>query len=319
MKKVKECVIVDPYTIRLDFVDGKWDWVAVKSLAGFWSVQMFSPTYLKNHTAEEKMTHVVGTGPFILKEYVRDQKLIYDRNDNYWRGKPYLDGVDFNIITDATVALLAFKSGQLDYLGIQTQDAAGVTADGFTLTTTTDMVFNFCLLPSSGNPDSILKDINIRRAIECAIDKQQIVDAFTYGYGVATNQGFCLDPFRDDTVVGNPFNLQKAQEYLTAAGYPEGITTSLFIVEGGNADVPMALQGMLAEAKITLKVETVSYIQLVEMIGGGGTGWDGFIFVFGFPGTTTDPASTLANGPLNAIRGLKMYISSGYICTTLPR
>jgi ABC-type transport system substrate-binding protein len=301
MKKVKECVIVDPYTIRLDFVGGKWDWVAVKSLAGFWSVQMFSPTYLKNHTPEEKMTHVVGTGPFILKEYIRDQKLVYDRNDNYWRGKPYLDGVDFNIITDATVALLAFKSGQLDYIGIQAQDAAGVVADGFTLTKTTDMVFNMCLLPSSGNPNSILKDINIRRAIESAIDKQALVDAFTYGYGIATNQGFCLDPFRDATTVGYPFSLTAAQDYLTKAGHPEGITTTLYIIEGGNADVPMALKGMLADAKITLKVETIGYIQLVEMIGGGGTGWDGFIFVFGFPGTTTDPASTLANGPLNAI------------------
>jgi hypothetical protein len=85
MKKVKECVIVDPYTIRLDFVNGKWDWTAVKALAGFWSVMMFSPTALKNNTPEWKMTHVVGTGPFILKEYVRDQRLTYDRNDNYWK------------------------------------------------------------------------------------------------------------------------------------------------------------------------------------------------------------------------------------------
>jgi len=302
MKKVKECVIVDDYTVRLDFVDGAWNWVAVKSLAGFWSVQMFSPTYLKTHTAEEKMTHVVGTGPFILKEYIRDQKLSYDRNDNYWRGKPYLDGVDFNIITDATVALLAFKKGDLDYLAIQAQDAAGVVADGFTLKTTTDMVFNMCLLPSSGNPNSILTNIDIRRAVECAIDKKALVDAFTYGYGVVTNQGFCLDPFRDDTTVGNPFNITAAKAFLAKAGHPEGITTKLYIVDGSNTDVPMAIQGMLAEADITLTVETVSYIQLVEMIGGGGTGWDGFIYMYGFPGTTTDPASTLANGSLNAVK-----------------
>jgi peptide/nickel transport system substrate-binding protein len=302
MKKVKECVIVDPYTIRLDFVAGKWDWVAVKSLAGFWSVQMFSPTYLKNHTAEEKMVNVVGTGPFILKSYVRDQKLVYDRNPNYWRGAPYLDGVDFNIITDATVALLAFKKGDLHYLGIQTQDAAGVQKDGFVLTETTDMVFNMCLLPSSGNPNSILTNIDLRRAVESAINKQELVDSFTYGYGKTTNQGFCLDPFRDNTTVGYPFDKAKVKQYLTTAGHPDGFTTTLYMTQGGNSDVPMAIKGQLAEVGITLNIETISYIQLVEMIGGGGTGWDGYIFMFGFPGTTTDPASTLANGPLNAIR-----------------
>jgi ABC-type transport system substrate-binding protein len=37
------------------------------------------------------------------------------------------------------------------------------------------------------------------------------------------------------------------------------------------------------------------------MIGGGGTGWDGYIWMFGFPGDNVDPASTLINGPLNAI------------------
>src|SRR4030042_3762541 len=75
MKTVKECVIVNEYTIRLDFVDGKWDWTAVKSLAGFWSVMMFSPTFLKEHDAEYKMTHVIGTGPFIIKENIPDQNL----------------------------------------------------------------------------------------------------------------------------------------------------------------------------------------------------------------------------------------------------
>src|SRR4030042_1468101 len=123
MKTVKECVIVDEYTIRLDFVDGKWDWKAVKSLGGFWSVMMCSPTFLKENTAEYKMTHVIGTGPFILKEYIRDQKLTYDRNDNYWRGKPYLEGIDWNIIPDATVALLAYKSGDLHLIGVQAKDA----------------------------------------------------------------------------------------------------------------------------------------------------------------------------------------------------
>jgi ABC-type transport system substrate-binding protein len=301
MKKVKQCVVVDEYTIRLDFVDGKWDWTAVKSLAGFWSVMMFSPTYLKNHTAEEKMTSVVGTGPFILKEYIRDQKLTYDRNENYWRGKPYLEGIDYNIIPDATVALLAYKAGDLHTIGVQAKDAKGLLDDGFQITETTDMVFNMCVLPSSRNPTSPLADLRVRQAFEYALDKQELVDALTYGYGVATNQLFCLPPYMDPTTVGYPHDVAKAKALLAAAGHPTGLTTTLYYVNGMPTDLPLAIQGQVAEAGITLNLEGVDYIKFVNMIQGG-EGWEGYMFVYGFPGTTVDPAATLGNGALNAVR-----------------
>ncbi len=302
LKGFSQCVKIDDYTIRCDFVDGKWDWVAVKSLGGWWSALMFCPTALENNPTEYNMTNVIGTGPFIQTGYEPNLSVTFDRNDNYWRGKPYLDGIDISVITDSNVALMAFKSGQIHTVGVQPQDAQGVVDEGFELRESTDMVFNMCLLPSSGNPDSILSDINIRRAIESAIDKQALVDAFTYGYGVVTNQGFCLPPFRDDTTIGYPFDLAAAQSYMDTAGYSEGFTTTLYIVQGMVDDVPMAIKGMLEEANITLNVEAIGYLQLVEMIGGGGTGWDGYIYSYGFPGTTVDPASTLKNGPLNAIR-----------------
>jgi ABC-type transport system substrate-binding protein len=61
------------------------------------------------------------------------------------------------------------------------------------------------------------------------------------------------------------------------------------------------MQGQVKEAGITLKLEGVGYIKFVAMIQGG-EGWEGYMFVYGFPGTTVDPASTLGNGALNAVR-----------------
>jgi ABC-type transport system substrate-binding protein len=302
LKGFSQCVKLDDYTIRCDFVNGQWDWIAVKSLAGWWSALMFCPTTIENNPPEYCMTNVVGTGPFVQTGYEPNLSVTFDRNENYWRGKPYLDGVDVSVIFDPNVSLMAFKSGDIHVAGmVNPQDAQGIIDEGFELLESTDMVMNMCILPSSGNPDSILTDINLRRAIESAIDKQALVDAFTYGYGVATNQLFCLEPFRDDTTVGYPFDLDAAQDYMDLGGYPEGFTTTLYIVQGMVEDVPMAIKGMLEEVNITLNVETIGYLQLVEMIGGGGTGWDGYIYSFGFPGTTTDPASTLKNGALNAI------------------
>jgi peptide/nickel transport system substrate-binding protein len=303
MKKVATCTKLDEYTIKLDFVNGKWDWVAMKSLQGFWSVLMFSPTALKNNTPEWKMTHVIGTGPFIMTKYEPNLKVSFDRNPNYWRGAPYLDGVDYNIITDSNVALMAFKSGKIHYTGIQAQDAQGVIDAGFELTKSTDMVFNFCLLPSSGNPNSVLSNLKVRQAVEHAINKQALVDAFSYGYGEVTNQGFCLEPFKDPTVVGYAYDKAKAKALLAEAGFSAGLTITLYGIEGGSDDVPLALKGMMEEVGITFDYQKIGYLQLVEMIGGGGKGWDGYIVMYAFPGDTVDPASTLANGQLNAIRG----------------
>jgi ABC-type transport system substrate-binding protein len=301
MRKVKECVIVDAYTIRLDFVDGKWDWVAVKSLSGFWSVMMFSPTFLQNNTPEYKMTHVVGTGPFILKQYIRDQKLVYDRNDNYWRGKPYLDGIDWHIIPQTEVALLSYKAGELHTLGVMAKDAAGLIRDGFEITKTTDMVMNMCILPSSASPSSPLADIRVRRAVEYAIDKQELVDGLTYGYGVATNQEFCLPPYMDPKTVGYPHDVAMAKKLLAEAGYPNGIKITATQVDMMPDDLPLALQGQLKAAGIELKLEKVGYIKFVNMIQGG-EGWEGYVWSYGFPGSAVDPASTLGNGPLNAVK-----------------
>ncbi len=313
MKGWKDCIIIDNYTVKLNFANG-FDWVAAKALAGWWSALMYDPTALKNNTPEYNKTHVVGTGPFIQTGYEPNLKVTFDTNPNYWRGKPYVEGVDFSVITDSNVALMAYKSGQIDMAGINTQDAQGVLDAGFTILKSMDMVFNMCLLPSSGNPDSILKDINIRRAVESAIDKQKLVDTLTYGYGTVTNQGFCLDPYADTTTKGYPFSLTAATDYMTQAGHPSGFETTLYMVQGGPDDVPMAIKGMLTKANITLNIQKIGYLQLVQMIGGGGTGWDGYIWMYGFPGLQVDPASTLKNGPLNAIPSANS--STGWQVTT---
>ncbi len=317
MRKVKECVIVDPYTIRVDFVDGKWDWVAVKSLASFWSVMMFSPTFLKNNTPEYKMTHVVGTGPFILKQYSRDQKLVYDRNDNYWRGKPYLNGIDWHIIPQTEVALLSYKAGELHTLGVMAKDAAGLIRDGFEITKTTDMVMNMCILPSSATPSSPLADIRVRRAVEYAIDKQELVDGLTYGYGVATNQEFCLPPYMDPKTVGYPHDVAMAKKLLAEAGYPNGLQIKAYQVDMMPDDLPLALQGQLKKSGIDLKLEKVGYIKFVNMIQGG-EGWEGYVWSYGFPGSAVDPASTLGNGPLNAVKKDAIWTRTTWLSCDQP-
>ena len=261
MKSYTDCVIIDNYTVRLDFEDGKWDWIGGKcSCRLVECLDVLPNSYNRTILPDYNKTHVVGTGPFIQTGYEPNLKVTFDRNPNYWRGSPFLDGVDISVITDSNVSLMAFKSGQLDFAGIQPARRPRRYRCGFHTSKKLRIWSLTCACyPPAGTRIPSSSDINIRRAVESAINKQQIVDTLTYGYGVATNQGFCLDPYMDPTTVGYPFSLTAAQDYMTQAGHPDGFTTTLYMVQGGPDDVPMAIKGMLEEANITLDIQKIGY------------------------------------------------------------
>jgi peptide/nickel transport system substrate-binding protein len=106
----------------------------------------------------------------------------------------------------------------------------------------------------------------------------------------------------DPSTVGYPYDLEKSKALLAEAGYPNGIQIKAYQVDVMPDDLGLALQGQLKKAGIDFQIEKVGYIKFVMMIQGG-EGWEGYVFSYGFPGTTVDPAATLGNGPLNSVRG----------------
>ncbi len=291
-------VIMDDYTVKLNFVDGKWNWDSAKGLAYWWGMLMYSPTAAQTHDSDWLKTHIVGTGPFILNEYVRDQKCSYDANPDYWRGAPFLDGIDFNIIPDPTTQLLSYKSGELDMIGVQPKDIDSLKAEGYTIIETQDAIINNCLVPSSSNPDSPLANLQVRQAIAYAIDQDALIQGITYGYGNPSQQLFVIAPNKNTSVTGYPYNPDESRRLLHEAGYDEGLTITITYSEFTVQELPLALKDMLSEVGITLELNKVSSLQTGDMI--FTSGWDGFLISYTFPGKTIDPGFTAG-----------MYITQG--------
>jgi len=285
-------VIIDDYTVRLDFVDGKWDWDAFSGLAGWWGMWMFSPTYLQTNDAEYKKTHMIGTGPFIFKEYKRDQIVIYDRNPDYWRGAPYFEGIDYQIIPDPTTQLLAYKAGELTTLAVQLKDVQRLKDEGFSVLESNDVVIASCVVPSSKDPNSPLNKLAVRQAVQYAIDQDTLIAGLTYGLGHPTQQEMALPPYRNDSVVGYPYNPAEARRLLEENGYGTGLTLTLSYSEGfGSADLPLAIKDMFSEVGINIEFNKVSYLASFDLI--FGSGWpDGFMLSGSFLGDRFDPGFT---------------------------
>ncbi|MCL6559088.1 MAG: nickel ABC transporter substrate-binding protein, partial [Firmicutes bacterium] len=123
----------------------------------------------------------IGTGPFILKEYEKDQKAVFVRNENYWGDKPKLEKVTLKLVTDPNTRISALMAGELDLL-ISTGETTVTYIDLLSLEKNSDLVTasqmgdicNFLSINPSREP---LNDRAVREAVALTVNKHEIVQA----------------------------------------------------------------------------------------------------------------------------------------------
>jgi peptide/nickel transport system substrate-binding protein len=291
LKDITSVVVMDEYTVKITFERFNWAFLDAMGM-GIWGF-IASPTALQNNTKEWTFTHPVGTGPFKFVSYEPDISLTFERYDDYWDGKPYLDGVEFVMQANSTTALLAFKAGEGNILGmINGTDVPGLIAAGAIIDASPGAVM--CLFPDSANPNSPLSKLEVRQAISYAINTVELADAIGLGYYVPCNQPFYegMMGYNYD-VVGYPFNPTKARELLADAGYADGFTIKLLTVSGGSMDLETSLQSYLRDVGITLEFNVVSGAQFSMMVT---ESWDGLGSGMSPVGIGMDPAQSMTLG-----------------------
>ena len=177
----------------------------------------------------------VGTGPFMFKEYVPQTRMVLVKNPNFWGrdakgGKlPYLDGITYSYLPDATARVTALRTGTVDWIEYvpatdvkSLQGNAQVSVEGGPSANYRALFFNVAQKP--------LNDPRVRRAIAYALNNQEIVDVALLGTGGLPAQGTTLPKGNyyaaPDPSYGKP-NLDKARALLKEAGYPNGFPLEL--------------------------------------------------------------------------------------------
>lgn len=176
--------------------------------------------------------HLIGTGPFMMKEFKLDEATTLVRNDKYWAAKPHLDSVVFKVITDMNQNANALRTGEIDFASNLTGESVKLIRDDKAnkLLEMPGLHFAYIYFNMVKGPTA---DIKVREALIRALDVKDLVKG-VYQYGEAQPASLPLPPGSwgyDKTLEADvpTYDAAAAKALLAEAGYPNGFKTKLYI------------------------------------------------------------------------------------------
>ncbi|WP_050614064.1 ABC transporter substrate-binding protein [Bacillus testis] len=258
--RIEEVKVVDPNTVEF-----KLNGV----LAPFLKNLAMSPFAIASPAAIEKYgdklnEHPVGTGPFKFKEWKRNDKITLVKNETYWKkGLPKLDSVIFKVIPENSARLNALKNNEADIIeGVNYSDMPAIEGDS-NLQIFKRPSFNTAYLGLT-NTRGPLKDKLVRQALNYAVDKSALIDAFYSGAAEpAINPMPPVVAGYNKDVKDYEYNPEKAKELLKQAGYEKGFSIELWAMPVARPYMPdgqKVAEAIQADfAKVGVKAKIVSY------------------------------------------------------------
>jgi len=181
--------VIDPLTVEFTYAKVKAD-----TLVADYSYQVFSKAALKGVSGKDFINSdfntkkPVYTGPFMFKEWVKDDHLTVAVNPNYFKGKPHLATYILKIIPDQAAGFAQLKTSEIDYASVQAAQMAeakklpNIDAINFDVFNFDFIAFN---LDASKSP--FFQDKTVRQALLLAVDRKAIVESQYFGYATLAN------------------------------------------------------------------------------------------------------------------------------------
>ena len=212
----------------------------------------------------------IGTGPFVLQEWVRGDRIILKKNPEYHvKGLPKLDRVVFRFIADPNAVQAALKAGDVDAstFGLGPEHVTEFKKDArfqvIVGDTTNDVIL------SMNNAKKPYSDVRVRRAMTHAINKPDVLKGAMFGMGKILGSNVDpLNPYYIDLAGAMPHDPAKAKKLLAEAGYPNGFETVLkvspqyyYTVRTGEI-----LADQLKKVGVTVKIEQIEWSNWISRV-----------------------------------------------------
>ncbi|WP_141432513.1 nickel ABC transporter substrate-binding protein [Bacillus sp. 03113] len=164
----------------------------------------------------------IGTGPWMLDDYKKDEYAVFTRNSNYWGESPKFKKIVIKIIPDAETRVLAFEKGELDLIygeGAISLDAFKQLKDSKKYKTSTSEPVATRQLVMNTTKDQ-LSDLKVRLALQHGFNKKAMVDGVTSGVEEKADN-ILPENFLYSDIDSTPirYDVKKAKAYLEEAGW----------------------------------------------------------------------------------------------------
>ncbi|MGB8455233.1 MAG: ABC transporter substrate-binding protein [Anaerocolumna sp.] len=211
---------------------------------------------------EDSAANPIGTGPFKLVSYDVQQSLVLGKFKDYWNADSvYLDKVTFKIYSDENSAYFDLLAGNLDlYPAVETEHYDEVK-DKFNIVLGYRNIVQLLALNNAVEP---FNNPKVREALNYAIDKDQIIDVMSNGYGVKLGSSVIpgYKKYFNETVSGTyQYNQEKAKSLLKEAGYEGGFEFTVRVPSNYTFHVKTAelIVAQLEQIGIKANIEQVEW------------------------------------------------------------
>ena len=186
---------------------------------------MISPKAMKDGSTKDGVNAYIGTGPYVLTDFVTDEYAVFEANENYWGEQPKIKKITVKVIPDNQTRILALEKGEIDMIfGKNMIDADAINQytgnDKFTVslsdpTSTRQIVLN--------TTRDVLADKEVRQALQHATNKQTISEGIFYGLEQPADTLFAKTvPYCDIDLEPYAYDVELAQSMLDEAGWVVG-------------------------------------------------------------------------------------------------
>lgn len=186
---------------------------------------MISPKAMKDGSTKDGVNAYIGTGPYVLTDFVTDEYAVFEANENYWGEQPKIKKITVKVIPDNQTRILALEKGEIDMIfGKNMIDADAINQytgnDKFTVslsdpTSTRQIVLN--------TTRDVLADKEVRQALQHATNKQTISEGIFYDLEQPADTLFAKTvPYCDIDLEPYAYDVELAQSMLDEAGWVVG-------------------------------------------------------------------------------------------------
>ena len=214
----------DKWTVVVKLKEPRLD--ALMNLTLGQTGNILPPEVIKQYGDVKDWRNLVGTGPYMMTEWVEGSSVTYEKNPNYWKDDekypgnrlPYTDKIRTLIIPENATAMAALRSRQLDYVGtcghlIKSPDQIG------SLQRTNPEIVQWSLFGRSDNSFAMdvtkppFDDLRVRKAMQTALDPETFNLTFLRGEGVSTPHGWVAVPGYHIPFAEWPAEVKKVFDY----------------------------------------------------------------------------------------------------------